>query len=199
MCSKSAARKLIAGLGNPGPEYALTRHNIGFLLLDKFAAGQKFSKKKFSALYTEITRGGEKIILLKPQTFMNSSGEAVRAALDFYKISTSDLLVLSDDLDQDFGATRFRARGSSGGHNGLKSIIACLGHENFARVKLGISKPPRQEQVLEHVLGQFTAAEQEQLPAILDKGLELINKWLAQPTAGDRNNPSAANAAPPLK
>jgi PTH1 family peptidyl-tRNA hydrolase len=170
--------KLIAGLGNPGPEYALTRHNSGFLLLDKLADGQKFSKKKFSALGAEIARKGTKIILLKPQTFMNNSGEAVRAALDFYKISALDLLVLSDDLDQDFGAARFRAKGSSGGHNGLKSIIACLGHENFARIKLGIGKPLRKEQVLDYVLGRFTAAEQEQLPAILNKGLELINKWL---------------------
>ncbi|GBR72529.1 peptidyl-tRNA hydrolase [Candidatus Termititenax aidoneus] len=184
------SRKLIAGLGNPGPEYALTRHNIGFLLLDKLAAGQKFSKKKFSALYTEIRRGGEKIILLKPQTFMNSSGEAVRAALDFYKISAPDLLVLSDDLDQDFGAARFRAHGSSGGHNGLKSIIACLGHEDFARIKLGIGKPPDKGRTLDYVLGQFTAAEQEQLPVILDKGLELINKWLALPQT-DKNNPSS--------
>ncbi|MDR2428920.1 MAG: aminoacyl-tRNA hydrolase [Candidatus Margulisbacteria bacterium] len=179
MSSKSTALKLIAGLGNPGAQYALTRHNIGFLLLGKLAAGQKFSKKKFSALYTEITRGGVKIILLKPQTFMNNSGEAVRAALDFYKISAADLLVLSDDLDQDFGAARFRAKGSSGGHNGLKSIIACLGHENFARLKLGIGKPRSKEQTMEYVLGQFTAAEQEQLSAILDKGLELINKWLS--------------------
>ena len=148
------------------------------MLLDKLAAGQKFNKKKFSALAAEITRGGVKIILLKPQTFMNNSGEAVRAALDFYKISAPDLLVLSDDLDQDFCAARFRAKGSSGGHNGLKSIIACLGHENFARLKLGIGKPARQEQVLNYVLGRFTAAEQEQLPEILEKGLQLLDNWL---------------------
>jgi PTH1 family peptidyl-tRNA hydrolase len=177
---------LIAGLGNPGPQYALTRHNIGFLLLDKLAAGQKFTRKKFSALTAGITHGGLKIILLKPQTFMNNSGEAVRAALDFYKISAPDLLVLSDDLDQDFGAARFRAKGSSGGHNGLKSIIAQLGHENFARIKLGIGKPASKEQTLNYVLSQFTAAEQEQLPEILAKGLELLNTWLSASAANDR-------------
>ncbi|GBR75447.1 peptidyl-tRNA hydrolase [Candidatus Termititenax persephonae] len=177
--------KLIVGLGNPGQEYTLTRHNIGFMLLDKLAAGQEFRSKKFQALSAEIFRDGVKISLLKPQTFMNSSGEAVRAALDFYKISALNLLVLSDDLDQDFGAARFRAKGSSGGHNGLKSIIARLGHENFARVKLGIGKPPRPEQTLDYVLGKFTVAEQEQLPAILDKGLGLINKWLTHPAAAN--------------
>jgi len=172
--------KLVAGLGNPGPEYALTRHNLGFLLLDKFVDKHSviFSKKKFQSVFAELTLGPEKLILLKPQTFMNSSGEAVRAAMDFYKISAPDLLVLSDDLDQDFGAVRFREKGSSGGHNGLKSVIAQLGHENFARVKMGIGKPPDNIPVLDYVLGKFSAAEQKLLPEILAKGLEHINRWL---------------------
>jgi PTH1 family peptidyl-tRNA hydrolase len=170
--------KLLVGLGNPGTKYTLTRHNAGFMLLDKFAGDTALTKKKFKALYAEHTLHGEKLILLKPQTFMNSSGEAVRAALDFYKLTAPDLLVLYDDLDQDFGAVRFRVKGSSGGHNGIKSLIAQLGHENFARVKIGIGKPADKSQTLDYVLGKFTPAEQEQLPAILDKGLELLHKWL---------------------
>ena len=169
--------KLIVGLGNPGNKYTMTRHNLGFMLLDKFAADASPNKKKFKALYTEITRYGKKIILLKPQTFMNSSGEAVRAAMDFYKISALDLLILSDDLDQNFGAVRFREKGSSGGHNGLKSIIEQIGHENFARVKMGIGKSDNM-QTQDYVLGKFSAEEQKQLPEILDKGLELVERWL---------------------
>ncbi|MDR1997023.1 MAG: aminoacyl-tRNA hydrolase [Candidatus Margulisbacteria bacterium] len=172
--------KLVAGLGNPGKEYTLTRHNLGFQLIDRFAAQRhkKIEQKKFKALTAELAVNGEKIILLKPRTFMNSSGEAVREALSFYQLSGLELLVLYDDLDLEFGAVRFRAKGSSGGHNGTKSIIACLGHENFARIKMGIGKPAAKEQVLDYVLGRFTAEEQKLLPEILDKGLEQLNKWL---------------------
>ncbi|MDR2430745.1 MAG: aminoacyl-tRNA hydrolase [Candidatus Margulisbacteria bacterium] len=201
--------KLAAGLGNPGKKYALTRHNLGFLLIDKFAAAyaRPINQRKFQSLCAEFVLNDEKIILLKPQTFMNNSGEALRAALNFYKLSAPDFIILCDDLDQDFGAARFRAKGSAGGHNGLKSIIANLGFENFARIKMGIGHPapqgklsngighpvpqrklsngighpapPAKEQVTDYVLGKFSAAEQKQLPAILDKGLALLNKWLS--------------------
>lgn len=194
--------KLVVGLGNPGKEYNLTRHNLGFMLIDKFASDTSttrpngsalsirsrrsssgverrdaFSKKKFQSIYTELTLNREKVILLKPQTFMNNSGEAVREALTFYKLSGPDIIVLYDDLDQDFGAVRFREKGSSGGHNGIKSIIACLGHENFARIKMGIGKP-KFKNTVDYVLGQFTTEEQKLLPEILEKGLVLLNRWL---------------------
>ena len=170
--------KLIVGLGNPGKEYTLTRHNLGFMLVDKFAGNKIFSKKKFKSVYTELTYNKEKIILLKPQTFMNNSGEAVREAMTFYKLSGLDIIVLYDDLDQDFGAVRFREKGSSGGHNGIKSIIACLGHENFARIKMGIGKPSLKNQAADHVLNNFSKEEQKQLPEILEKGLALLQRWL---------------------
>jgi PTH1 family peptidyl-tRNA hydrolase len=171
--------KLIVGLGNPDKKYALTRHNLGFMLVDKFADLhiKTFDKKKFKSVYAELTLSGEKIILLKPQTFMNNSGEAVREAMTFYKLSGLDIIVCYDDLDQDFGAVRFREKGSSGGHNGIKSIIACLGHENFARVKMGIGKPTK-AQTADFVLNPFTAEEQKLLPEILEKGMIHLKRWL---------------------
>lgn len=133
--------KLIVGLGNPGKQYDNTRHNMGFMVLDYYADLKKikFSKQKFDGLYAEFIVKDEKVILLKPQRYMNLSGEVIKKYVDFYKISLEDLLIISDDLDMPFGKIKIKYKGSSGGHNGLKNIASNLGTENFRRIKIGVS------------------------------------------------------------
>ena len=136
--------KLIVGLGNPGAEYQNTRHNLGFITIDYLAdqLGAQFGKSKFFGLLAEARHQGEKLLLLKPQTFMNRSGQAVRAIVDFYKIPHEDILILFDDMDLPCGQLRLRQRGSAGGHNGIKDIIAQLGNDNqLSRCKIGINHP----------------------------------------------------------
>ena len=132
--------KLIVGLGNPGKEYEKTRHNTGFMALDSFAQknGVVIDKKKYNGLYADATINGEKIILLKPQTFMNLSGECVRKYVDYFKIKVEDILVINDDLDLEVGRLRLRRNGDSAGHNGLKNIELNLGTKDFKRLKIGI-------------------------------------------------------------
>ena len=135
---------LIVGLGNPGLKYRKTPHNAGFMALDKLAAQQKvrFSKSAFEAQAAELFLGGEKVLLLKPQTFMNLSGEAVRPLADYFKIPPERVLVVSDEVALVPGRLRMRASGSAGGHNGLKNIILHLGTENFPRLRVGVGSPP---------------------------------------------------------
>lgn len=157
---------LIVGLGNPGPEYNFTRHNFGFLTLDFYAKinNLNWEKPKFGALWL---KSGDNIFI-KPQNFYNNSGEAVQAFAHFYKIPAENILVICDDLNLDFGQIRFREKGSSGGSNGLKSIISHLGTENFPRLRLGTNNPLRpQIGDIDFVLGHFTAAEKNQLPQLL--------------------------------
>ena len=130
--------KLIVGLGNPGKSYENTRHNIGFMIIDHFANTTNW-KNKWSALYTEIIINNEKVLLIKPQTFMNLSGNALIEFANFYKINLEDILVIQDDLDLEVGKYRLKINSSSGGHNGIKSIIERLGSNSFARLKIGIS------------------------------------------------------------
>lgn len=133
--------KLIVGLGNPGKEYEHTRHNMGFMFIDNYAQekGVEINKKKFNGLYIDFMNNGEKTILLKPQTYMNLSGEAVRSFVDFFKIDVKDILVISDDLDMPIGKYKLRPTGSSGGHNGLKNIELHLKTQDYKRLKIGIS------------------------------------------------------------
>ena len=136
---------LIVGLGNPGREYESTRHNAGFLVVDRLAEkmGISVSTRKFLGFTGSGMLGGEKVLLLKPQTYMNASGESVRAAADFYKLEPAQVIVVYDDISLDVGSVRIRAKGSAGGHNGMKSIIAHLGTEEYPRVRVGIGdKPP---------------------------------------------------------
>ena len=135
---------LIVGLGNPGREYEKTRHNTGFRAMDILAEklNAKVDRLKFQGLYTQVNYGGKKLFLLKPQTYMNLSGEAVRQAVDFYKIPPERVLVLFDDISLPVGKLRIRKNGSAGGHNGLKSIISCLGSDQFPRVKIGVGAKP---------------------------------------------------------
>ena len=153
---------IIAGLGNPGKEYENTRHNAGFMVMDALAEkiGADISEKKHKALCGKGAIGGEKVILMKPQTYMNSSGESIRAAADYYKVDPEDILIVYDDISLAPGQLRIRAKGSAGGHNGIKSIIAHLGTQEFPRVKVGVGEKPKGYDLADYVLGHFTKEEQ---------------------------------------
>ena len=151
---------IVAGLGNPGTEYAKTRHNAGFLAIDSIAesAGVRIDRLKFKALTAECAIGGVRILLMKPQTFMNSSGEAIGEAVSFYKIPPENIIVLHDEISFEPGKIRIRRKGSAGGHNGLKSIIAHLSSENFPRIKIGVGQKPSPDyDLVNWVLGKFSA------------------------------------------
>ncbi|MGB8818425.1 MAG: aminoacyl-tRNA hydrolase [Rhizobiaceae bacterium] len=160
---------LIAGLGNPGPKYAGNRHNIGFMAADLLARRHNFSpwQKKFSAEICEGTLDGEKTVLIKPQTFMNNSGQSVGEAMRFYKLEPSSLIVIYDELDLIPGKLRVKTGGGSGGHNGIKSIDQHCG-KDYRRVRLGIGHPGDKAQVLNHVLGDFAKSDKVWLDPFLD-------------------------------
>ena len=164
--------KIFVGLGNPGAEYAKTKHNVGFMLADKLFAelGADTWREKFNALVAETFFEGEKIFLVKPQTFMNLSGEAVAPVTDFYKVPTENLIVAHDDMDLPVGMIRLRPKGSGGGNHGVESIIQHLGGEkNFARVRIGIGRPPQNWSVNNHVLSPFNPADAEKISAAIDE------------------------------
>ena len=152
---------LIVGLGNPGREYDKTRHNAGFMVMDALAEkiGADISEKKHKALCGKGVIGGEKVILMKPQTYMNSSGESIRAAADYYKVDPEDILIVYDDISLAPGQLRIRAKGSAGGHNGIKSIIAHLGTQEFPRVKVGVGEKPKGYDLADYVLSRFPKDE----------------------------------------
>jgi len=161
---------LIVGLGNPGREYARTRHNVGFRAAELLAeqAGVRIDRAKFRALSRSCTLAGQRVLLLEPQTYMNSSGEAVQLAAMYYKLPISHILVLSDDVSLPVGKIRVRAEGSAGGHNGLKSIISHLGSQDFPRVRIGVgAKPHPDYDLADWVLSAFSAEEETALaPAV---------------------------------
>lgn len=168
--------KLIAGLGNIGEKYCFTRHNAGFMVLDRWATTEGLSFKTENKLKASITRlklNGEDIILAKPATYMNLSGEAVRAIIDYYKIDVKDILIVYDDLSLDLGKIRYRANGSDGGHNGIKSIIQHLGTKDFARLKIGIGPQPNIPSE-NYVLQNFPKEQLEFLKEVLDRAHESI-------------------------
>lgn len=154
---------LIAGLGNPTREYDKTRHNAGFSVIDVLADkyGIDVSDRKHKALCGKGVIEGEKVLLLKPQTFMNLSGESIREAVDYYKIDPEDLIVIYDDISLDPGQLRIRLKGSAGGHNGIKNIIAHLGTQEFPRIKVGVGAKPPKMDLADYVLGRFSAEEQK--------------------------------------
>ena len=153
--------KMIAGLGNPGAEYARTKHNVGFMFVDALAERLNAPawKEDFFSAVTEVRIGGEKVFLVKPLTYMNNSGEAIDPMLSYYKMTADDLTVVHDDMDIPAGTVRIRKKGSSGGHNGIKSIIAHVGGEDFARVRIGVGRPPAGWTVINHVLAPFAAED----------------------------------------
>jgi peptidyl-tRNA hydrolase, PTH1 family len=172
--------KLIVGLGNPGATYESTRHNVGFMFLDVLARDQKVSwKKAFNGEVASIMFDEEKVLLFKPLTYMNCSGEPLQKILGFYKLSILDILVIHDDVDLASGIVRFREKGSSGGHNGLNSIIRELGVDTFARIKIGIGRPPHSAMaVADYVLQRFTAEELQLLDGAFKTTELQLEKWL---------------------
>lgn len=168
---------IIAGLGNPGSRYEMTRHNAGFLAMDLLAIEEGFDIKKLRhhALVSDAVISGKKCLVMKPQTMMNASGEAVGEAAKFYKIPPERVLIVYDDISLDVGKTRIRRKGSAGGHNGIKSIIAHLGSENFPRVKIGVGKKPSPEyDLVSWVLGRFPKEQESDLKSALENSTNAV-------------------------
>jgi peptidyl-tRNA hydrolase, PTH1 family len=171
--------KLIVGLGNPGKDYEQTRHNIGFMIIDELAErlSIRLDKMKFNGLYGQGIVNGEKVILLKPLTYMNLSGESVRPLMDYYDIDMDDLLVIYDDLDLPQGKIRLRTKGSAGGHNGIKSLNQHLGTQEFNRIRVGISRPQNGMKVVDYVLGRFMNEEMVLLKEAIHKSVAASEEW----------------------
>ena len=171
--------KLIVGLGNPGKEYENTRHNIGFIFLDNFASVHNISidKEKFNGLYAQAIINDEKVIILKPLSYMNLSGEVVRKFVDYFKIDINNILIISDDLDMNFGKLRLRPDGSSGGHNGLKNIALNLNTESFKRLKVGISNN-KDIDTKDYVLGKFNKEEKETINNLKEQVSNILGDFI---------------------
>ena len=166
---------LIVGLGNPGPEYAKTRHNCGFRALDILAGklNCRVDKGKFQGLYNQVSYKDNKLYLLKPQTFMNLSGQSVKQLASFFHIPPQNIIVMFDDISLEPGRLRIRSDGSAGGHNGIKSIISCIGSQDFPRVKIGVGAKPHPDYDLANwVLSNFTASEEKDLSSALDRAAD---------------------------
>ena len=172
---------LMVGLGNPGAEYSRTRHNAGFLVVQSLAKKWRAAwryEKKFSARVAHAEREGRRVLLCEPQTYMNSSGEAVASVVDFYRVPLTRLLVIVDDADLPFGELRLRPGGSSGGHHGLESIEQLLGSREYARQRIGIGRREGPREITGHVLGRFNSTEAEVLDKILDVASDQAEAWL---------------------
>ena len=170
---------LIVGLGNPGTEYAATRHNIGFdmvtYLSDKY--GIALRSKEGKAIVGKGVIEGQKVMLVQPQTYMNLSGESVRALMDYYKLTTDEIVIIYDDISMPVGQVRIRPKGSAGGHNGIKSIIAHLGTQEFPRIKIGVGAKPENGDLVKHVLGSFSKEDDAKIRdvfALAEEGLLAI-------------------------
>lgn len=172
--------KCFVGLGNPGKKYDGTRHNIGFAVIDRLAEklSIKLNKTKFNADYGMEIVENEKVVLLKPQTYMNLSGEAVRPFLDYYKIDLDDMLVIYDDLDLPLGKLRLRQKGSAGGHNGMKSIIYHVGSGEFKRIRFGIGRPANEMPIVDYVLSRFHSEEQTTVDEAIENAALACEKWI---------------------
>jgi PTH1 family peptidyl-tRNA hydrolase len=175
--------KLIVGLGNPGKQYEQTRHNIGFIVIDKIAEklNMRLDQAKFKGLFGAGFVEGEKVLLLKPLTYMNLSGESIRAIMDFYQIDLDDILVIYDDLDLPAGKIRLRQKGSAGGHNGIKSTISHLGTQEFNRVRVGINRPTNGMAITDYVLGRFIQEEQDLIQEAVERSAEACIEWIKKP------------------
>ncbi|MDF7627320.1 aminoacyl-tRNA hydrolase [Lactobacillaceae bacterium L1_55_11] len=183
--------KFIFGLGNIGVKYDGTRHNIGFMALDHYAQTHQlsFTGTKLYAQAADTVVDGERVFLVKPTTYMNDSGQAVRAFLDFYGAHIDDVLILVDDMDLPLGKLRFRQRGSAGGHNGLKSIMVHTDTQAFLRLKFGVGHPQHEKQaVINYVLGKFSPAEMKLVDDMLTRSDEAIDAWIAGADVADLSN-----------
>lgn len=194
--------KIIVGLGNPGQEYAATRHNIGFMVVDRLKRELHATetRRRFRAEIAEAFVGGEKLVLMKPQTYMNLSGVSAREAAQWYKVAIQDVLVVVDDIELPFGTSRMRAGGSSGGHNGLKSIAAELGSDQYPRLRLGVGRGDGDAR--RQVLSRFSKEEEQDLPELIATGADCVLLWRAEgiTTAMNRCNrrPEPLTTSPPV-
>ena len=184
---------IIAGLGNPGLQYEKTRHNVGFMAADVLCEnlGVSADRHKFNSLYADAEIGGHRCLILKPQTFMNNSGHAIIEAMRFYKIPAERVIVISDDISLDVGRLRVRAKGSAGGHNGLKDIIESSGSDNFPRVKIGVGKKPHPDYDLKDwVLGRFPKEQLKDIEEVIIRAAEAAECIVKTdvPTAMNRYN-----------
>ncbi|MDD9272036.1 aminoacyl-tRNA hydrolase [Paenibacillus sp. GCM10023248] len=175
--------KCFIGLGNPGKQYELNRHNVGFLAIDRFAAKMGISsfQNKGKGLLAEGNVNGTKVFLLKPMTYMNLSGESMRAVLDFYKIKLEDVVIIYDDMDTPYGQIRLRYQGSAGGHNGIKSIIQHAGTQSFNRIRVGVNRPAPGYNIADYVLSNFTKDEMKSLEDVLDLTCEAMLSSMNEP------------------
>lgn len=175
--------KIIIGLGNPGKQYEQTRHNAGFMVIDRLSSELSIplDQSKFKGLYGIGFYKGEKVLLLKPLTYMNLSGESIRAVIDYYQIELENMLVIYDDLDLPVGKIRLRQKGSAGGHNGIKSTIAQLGTQEFNRIRIGIDRPQQGMNIPDYVLGKFREHEQASITEAVNKSANACVAWLEKP------------------
>lgn len=171
---------LIVGLGNPEDEYSKTRHNMGFDAINKIAENYniKINKKKFYGLYEIFSENNDKIILLKPQTYMNLSGISVKEVMNFYKIEKEKLLIIYDDMDIEPGKIKIRKKGSAGGHNGIKSIIQNIGTEEFSRIRIGIGRPKNNQDQINYVIGKISQEELDKLEEGVEKAKDAVMEIL---------------------
>ena len=173
--------KVVVGLGNPGKQYHGTRHNVGFAVIDGLAASPTCGRfqSRFSAQIAELMEGNEKVLLVKPETFMNLSGRSVRQVVDFYQLDVADLLVVCDDVNLPLGKLRVRVRGSHGGHNGLRDIQSHLGTAEYARLRIGVGAAHEGE-LIDHVLGRFRPTEQAVMDDAVTLAAQAVGVWVAQ-------------------
>jgi PTH1 family peptidyl-tRNA hydrolase len=172
--------KLIVGLGNPGNEYSNTRHNVGFMVVDSLAEklGTEINTKWKNALYSQVNINGEKVMLLKPQSYINLSGEVVSEFINYFKIDINDILVINDDLDLPLGIYKLKSHGSSGGHNGLKNIELHLGTSEYKRLKIGISNNKDME-TKDYVLGKFSSVEKKKINEVIKISKDILTDFVS--------------------
>lgn len=182
--------KMIIGLGNPGKQYETTRHNVGFHVIDELfdRLAAPMMQSKFNGMYTTVHRPEEKVMLVKPLTYMNLSGECVGPLMDYFDVDTENIVVLYDDLDISPGSIRLREKGSAGGHNGMKSLIAHLGTNQFNRIRIGVGRPTGGMKVSDYVLSPFGKEELPLIEDMVKKSADACEAWLTKPFLDVMNN-----------
>ncbi|MCT4612681.1 MAG: aminoacyl-tRNA hydrolase [Clostridia bacterium] len=173
--------KIVIGLGNPGAKFDETRHNVGFDIIDAFVdeKGLKIDKNKFKGIYTKFKLNGEDVVVLKPETYMNLSGESVIEVMNFFKVTNEDIIVIYDDISLDVGKIRIKKKGSAGGHNGIKNIIKMIGTEEFDRLRFGVGNKPDYMDLADYVLGRFNKEDKVIVDREIKTAVEALNVYLS--------------------